>query len=148
MNGFIRLYGWGIMMKFHMAMYTLALIFFSCLFRWGIGERSLSIVTLMQMVAVAMAVAIIESLIFPQHSTQEGTALVHRTVLWAIVCNLGFIGGSVAFGWFTGGPGWVGVALVVILQIGLCAMWFGENVALKKDTQWLNHKLHQYQSRD
>ena len=38
----------------------------------------------------------------------EGSALPRRTTLWALVCNLGFLGCSVAFGWFRSLPLWGG----------------------------------------
>ena len=42
MGEFIRFYSWGLSMKFHMAVYTLALVFFKAIFNALAGEGSVS----------------------------------------------------------------------------------------------------------
>ena len=39
MGEFIRFYSWGLSMKFHMAVYTLALVFFKAIFNALAGEE-------------------------------------------------------------------------------------------------------------
>ena len=48
MNEFIRFYGWGINMKFHMAIYTLALVATDGLVLWLMGERTVPILVLVR----------------------------------------------------------------------------------------------------
>lgn len=76
----------------------------------------------------------------------EGASMVRRTTLWALVCNLGFIGGAAAFGWFSGVPAWAAGLLILVLECGLAAMWFAMHVVLKKDTEQLNRKLQKYKN--
>lgn len=148
MNEFIRFYGWGVTMKFHMAIYTLALIATDGLVQWLMGVQAIPILVLVQMMLTAFVVAVVESWIFPRNGDWAGAAMVRRTALWALVCNLGFGGGAWAFGWFSGVPLWAGVLLVLFLEWGLGAMWFAMHVALKKDTAHLNQKLRQFQERE
>lgn len=147
MNEFIRFYGWGVNMKFHMAIYTLALVATDGLVLWLMGERTVPILVLVEMMLVSFGVAVLESWIFPRDRAFEGRAMVRRTALWVLVCNLGFLGGAGAFGWFRGVPLWAAALLVLFLEWGLGAMWFAIHVALNKDTQNLNQKLQDYQSR-
>lgn len=147
MSEFIRFYGWGVNMKFHMAIYTLALTALEGLVKWLMGESVIPIMTLLEMMIISLIVSIIESLIFPREGSWEGAAMIRRTALWALVCNLGFIGGAAVFHWFAGIPVWAAVLLIVLLEGGLASMWFAMHVALKKDTEQLNQKLQQFKSR-
>ncbi|MCI8474879.1 MAG: DUF3021 family protein [Oscillospiraceae bacterium] len=145
MQEFIRFYSWGVDMKFHMGLYFAALVFTNSLTRWLMGERSIPIQALLEMILTAFGVAVIESWIFPRCRELEGPSLTRRTALWVLVCNLGFLGCSVAFGWFRGLPLWGGALLILFLEGGIAAMWFATHVALKQDSKWLNDKLRQYQ---
>ena len=157
MGEFIRFYSWGLSMKFHMAVYTLALVFFKAIFNALAGEGSVSSLTMLQMLLVSMAVAILESFLFPEGRELEPSALRVRTVWWGLLCNLGFVGGALALGWFSNVPLWGGIFLVLLgmfgaamaffLEWGLSAMWFGLHVALRRDTRSLNRKLSEYQKR-
>ncbi|MEA4933061.1 MAG: hypothetical protein VB071_05655 [Lawsonibacter sp.] len=146
MNTFIRLYGWSMNMKFHMAIYTLALTALDGVTLWLMGERAIPILTLLEMMVVSTVVAMLESWIFPREGTWEGTAMVCRTVLWALMCNLGFVGGALVFGWFKGVPVWAAMLLVLFLEFTVAAMWFGMHVVLRKDTEHLNRSLKDYQN--
>lgn len=146
MNEFIKFYTWGIKMKFHMSIYTLALIAVNSFVKWLLGERSITILTLVEMMLICFAIAVLEAWIFPEEGTWEGAAMIRRTILWGLICNAGFIGGAVTFGWFSGIPGWAAILLLLFLEGGLAAMWFAMHVALKKDTRQLNRKLQQYKN--
>lgn len=145
MNEFIRFYGWGIAMKFHMSIYTLALVFCKGIVNALNGVFAVDSLTMLEMLVVSMAVAIVESLLFPDRRDLSKDELKIRSVWWVLLCNLGFLGGAVVFSWFAGVPGWATVLLVFILECGIAAMWFGLHVALKQDTQALNEKLKTYQ---
>ena len=87
MGEFIRFYSWGLSMKFHMAVYTLALVFFKAIFNALAGEGSVSSLTMLQRLLVSMAVAILESFLFPEGRELEPSALRVRTVWWGLLCN-------------------------------------------------------------
>ena len=133
MGEFIRFYSWGLSMKFHMAIYTLALVFFKAIFNALAGEGSVSSLTMLQMLLVSMAVAILESFLFPEGRELEPSALRVRTVWWGLLCNLGFVGGALALGWFSNVPLWGGIFLVLFLEWGLynaLVSWIGKVDAL------------------
>ena len=90
-----------------------------------------------------MVIAIIESALFPDHFDES--ELQRRTILWVIMCNLLFIGAAVLFRWFADVPLWGECLLIVILEGGLFAMWFGVHVAQKIETRALNQHLHDFQ---
>ena len=148
MNEFIRFYGWGISMKFHMCMYTLALVFCKGIVNALMGVYTVDSLTMLEMMLVSMVVAMLESILFPEHRELSRDALRTRSVWWALLCNLGFLGGAAVFGWFSGVPGWAAVLLVLVLEWAVAAMWFGMHVALKQDTEKLNQRLKDYQTRE
>ena len=143
---FIHYYSWGVTMKHHMGIYLAALVFASGITQWLMGQRSIPILVLGEMLLVSMAVAVLESWIFPRGGVWEGRTLIRRTALWALVCNLGFVGGAALWGWFDGVPLWAAALLALFLELGLASMWFADHVALRRDTQRLNEQRRQYQS--
>lgn len=130
-------------MKLHMALYTLALVFIRGLIEILLGNDSISLLMLVQMLLTAMSVAIIESICLPEKLDE--CKLKQRTILWAIMCNLLFIGASVCFHWFNDIPTWGVILLIIFLEGGLFAMWFGVHVVQKMDTRDLNMHLKQFQ---
>lgn len=143
MKEFMRFYRWGMNMKLHMAIYTLALVFFRGLIEILLGNDSISLLMLVQMLLTSMVVAIIESFCLPDKLNED--ALKQRTILWVLMCNLLFIGASVIFQWFNDIPAWGYIILILILEGGLFAMWFGVHVVQKMDTRDLNTHLKQFQ---
>ena len=66
---------------------------------------------------------------------------------WLPCLLVAMAGGALALGWFSNVPLWGGIFLVLFLEWGLSAMWFGLHVALRRDTRSLNRKLSEYQKR-
>lgn len=147
MGEFIRFYSWGLSMKFHMAVYTLALVFFKAIFNALAGEGSVSSLTMLQMLLVSMAVAILESFLFPEGPGAGAVRPAGCGPSVGAAVQPGFVGGALALGWFSNVPLWGGIFLVLFLEWGLSAMWFGLHVALRRDTRSLNRKLSEYQKR-
>lgn len=146
MKEFMRAYRWGIHMKLYMGIYTLALICVKGVVNLLQGSDQVGIWTLFQMMVVCFLLAVAESGLFPEDRELDRAALKRRTAVWALLANALFIGGALAFGWFAGVPAWGAAVLVLALEWGLCAMWVGRHVALKKDTQALNQNLKQFQA--
>lgn len=145
MKEFFSFYRWGIQMKFHMSIYTIALIFFKSVVNLLQGSDVVSVWTMLEMLVLAMALAICETFLFPEEKELTPAALRSRTVVWAVLVNVLFLGGSLFFHWFSGVPAWGAAALVVFLEGGAFAMWIGMHVALKKDTDRLNRRLKVFQ---
>ena len=69
---FVRFYGWGIIVKYHMALYTVGLVSAAGAVRWLMGHRELPIPMLVEMLLVSAAVAALESWILPFDREWEG----------------------------------------------------------------------------
>lgn len=145
MKEFLQFYHWGMMTKLHMSMYALALLFCKGVESLLRGERSIAILTMAQMVVVSFLVAVLESFLFPQDAELSPQTLRGRTILWAVVCNLGFAGGALALGWFSAVPLWGAALLIAALEGGLCAMWVGMHLARQRETKRLNDGLQRFQ---
>lgn len=79
---FVRFYGWGIIVKYHMALYTVGLVSAAGAVRWLMGHRELPIPMLVEMLLVSAAVAALESWILPFDREWEGgdAALAYRSM--------------------------------------------------------------------
>lgn len=146
MKEFLSFYRWGLNMKFHMAIYTLALVFFKALVNLYQGESGVASITMLQMLIVSTILAIKEVVLFPAHKELEPAALKGRTILWGIAANVLMVGGALLFDWFAGVPVWMAALLGVALEGGLFAMWFGIHAAQKRDTDLLNKGLKSFQA--
>ena len=51
---FIHYYSWGVTMKYHMGVYTAALVFTDCIAQWLMGRQSIPILVLGEMLLVSM----------------------------------------------------------------------------------------------
>lgn len=143
MSGFNRFYLWGVKMKYHMSIYTVAGVFFKAIVNALQGVYTVDTLTMLEMLVVSMVFASAETVIFP-----EGKAFgdsLGRTALWAVLANVAFLGGALGFGWFRGAPVWAGVLLVVILEGAMVAMWYAMWLERKWDTRDLNRNLKKYQ---
>ena len=143
MNGFNRFYLWGVNMKYHMGIYTVAGVFFKAIANALQGVYTVDSLTMLQMLVVSMLFASAETAIFP-----EGKAFgdsLGRTALWALLANVAFLGGALGFGWFRGIPVWGGIVLAVILEGAMVAMWYSMWLERKWDTRDLNRNLKKYQ---
>ena len=143
MEYFNRFYLWGVKMKYHMGIYTVAGIFFKAICNALQGVYSVDSLTMLQMLVVSMVFASAETAIFP-----EGKPLgdsLWRTVLWAVLANVLFLGGALGFGWFRGIPVWGGALLVVILEGAMAAMLYAMWLEKRWDTKNLNRSLQKFQ---
>ena len=143
MSGFNRFYLWGLKMKYHMGLYTVAGVFFKAIFNALQGVYTVDILTMLQMLVVSMVFASAETAIFTEeHPFGDSKG---RMLLWAVLANAAFLGGAVGFGWFRGIPVWGGIVLIVILEGAMIAMWYAMWLERKWDTRNLNWNLKKFQ---
>ena len=145
MTGFNRFYLWGLKMKYHMGIYTVAGIFCKAIANALQGVYSVDTLTMLEMLVVSMVFASAETAIFP-----EGKALgdsLWRTVLWAVLANILFPGSALVMGWFRGIPLWGGVFLVMILEGAMAAMLYAMWLEKRWDTKNLNRSLQKFQEK-
>ena len=143
MNGFNRFYLWGLKMKYHMGIYTVAGIFFKAIVSVFQGVYTVDIPTMLEMLVVSMVFASIETAIFTEAHPFGGSK--GRIVLWTVLANVVFIGSALGFGWFRGIPVWGGAVLIVVLEAAMFAMWYAMWLEQKWDTRDLNRNLKKYQ---
>ena len=143
MSGFNRLYLWGVKMKYHMCIYTVAGVFFKAIVNALQGIYTVDTLTLLEMLVVSMVFACAETALFTEdHPFGDSKG---RILLWAVLANAAFLGGALGFGWFRGVPVWAGVVLVVILEGAMAAMWYAMGLERKWDTRDLNRNLKKFQ---
>ena len=141
MKGFLHFYSWGMEVKLYMSIYTAAVVFFQGITEVLQGRYSISIWVLLEMLLVSFGFAAIQYAVLPagNWTSKKGLAV------WVISANVLYIGGALVFGWFPGVPLWGDILLIAMLECGLWAVWFGEQVACWRDTRALNRRLRQFQ---
>ena len=143
MSGFNRFYLWGVKMKYHMSIYTVAGIFFKAICNALQGVYSVDSLTMLEMLVVSMVFASAETVIFPEGKELGGS--LRRTIVWAVLANALFLGGALGFGWFQGIPLWGGVVLVAFLEGAMVAMLYAMWLEKRWDTRNLNRNLQKFQ---
>ena len=143
MSGFNRFYLWGVKMKYHMSIYTVAGVFFKAIVNALQGVYTVDILTMLEILVVSMVFASAETAIFTEEKPFGDSK--GRVLLWGLLANVAFLGGALGFGWFRGVPVWGGVLLVVILEGAMVAMWYAMWLERKWDTRDLNRNLKKYQ---
>lgn len=144
MKAFLKIYRWSMEMKLRMALYTFVAIFIKIVFNLLQGENTIEITELLSMWGISLLFAIAETVIFPG----ERDCTKWRSFLWLILANICFAGGAILFKWFAGIPVWGGVLLLLLLELGLGMMWFGDRFVLKMDSAQLTQMLKDYQQRN
>ncbi|MGM9536785.1 MAG: hypothetical protein ACI3VN_00455 [Candidatus Onthomonas sp.] len=142
MKGFLHFYKWGMEVKLYMGLYTVAAVFFKGISAVLMGENSISVWTLLEMLIVSFVFSVIQYPLMPEGQWRSGKSVA----LWALSANVLYLGGALVFGWFEGIPLWAGLVLAAVLEGGLFAVWFGVAVARRRDTKTLNRHLQQFQN--
>ena len=141
MKQFLRFYCWGIEVKLYMSLYTTALVVFQAITEALQGRFAVNAWIMLEMLLVSFGFAAIQYAVLPagNWTSKKGLAV------WFISANVLYIGGALVFGWFPGVPLWGDILLIAMLECGLWAVWFGEQVACWRDTRALNQSLRQFQ---
>lgn len=141
MKLFLRLYRWSMRMKLHMAMYTFAAVFLKVMYNLIQGVFAVQSIDLLTMWLMGLALAVIESALLPENTDWSAA----RSVVWLAAANVLFVGGAACFHWFPGVPLWGALVLILITEMGLGMMWFGNRFVLRIDSAELTRQLKQYQ---
>jgi len=144
MKVFNKFYLWAAGMKYHMALYTIAAVFVKSIVNLIMGESSVDILSMFQMLMVSLVFACVESVLFPQG--KEWGVTGWRVALWAVLANVLYIGASVVFNWFPGIPVWGGILATAVMECGLFAMWYVLWLENKGDNKRLNSNLREFQN--
>ena len=141
MKQFLRFYCWGIEVKLYMSLYTTALVVFQAITEALQGRFAVNAWIMLEMLLVSFVFSAIQYAVLPagNWSSKKGLAV------WAVSANVLYIGGALVFGWFPGVPLWGDILLIALLECGLAAIWFGEQVACWRDTRALNRSVRKFQ---
>ena len=145
MKYFNQFYLWGVNTKYRMGLYFSAAVFFIFLVNVLLGNWTVDIVVLLEMLLACFAFACLESAIFPYGKEWLAKGQGGRIALWAALANLIFIGCGLGLNWFPGIPLWGGLLLVLILEYALLAMWYALRLKERRDTAALNQGLRRFQ---
>lgn len=145
MKEFFRFYRWGMNMKYHMALYYMALIFIRMVLDFFCGIYQTENLFLFEAFFPCVAVAVLEVFLFPDSKELEKPVLLKRTLLWFVALNVILIGSAILFRWFAGRPSWYIILLAVFLEVGILAVWIGLHIANRIDSKALNAGLDSYQ---
>ena len=143
MSGFNRFYLWGVKMKYHMSIYTVAGVFFKAIVNALQGVYTVDILTMLEMLVVSMVFASAETAIFTEEKPFGDSK--GRVLLWGLLANVAFLGGALGFGWFRCASVFSCITLLVILEGAMVAMWYAMWLERKWDTRDLNRNLKKYQ---
>lgn len=143
MDAYLKLYRWAMQMKLRMGIYTLSLLVCKMVWNWIQGIDSVKSVDILTAWGACILFAIAETVIIPQGKEHS----MVRTLLWIASAHLIYCGGAFIAGWFQGISLGGGVILLLFLEFGLAAMWFGDNVAMRADSAQLNRQLKVFQRR-
>lgn len=147
MKNFWRFYRRTVDFKLYASIYTLMLVFFEGLFVWLRGGDSIGIATMLWMLLVSSLFSVAQCWLFPAHKEYTRHALRARTVLWMLLGNLLFVGGTAAFGWFVPGmPGWGLLLVCLVFNLCLFFVWLALHIAYRADSRRLNDGLKKFQA--
>lgn len=134
-------------MKFFMAIYFVAALAIYSVESLIIGEKTVNIFFMIEMLLVYYVTAVIQKMILPDNSFSEGSILKKRAVIWFLVSILITAMAAFLFPWFNGFPSWAPLVYIVFMTAGFIAMWAGILIIHQIDTKNLNDKLNYYQKK-
>lgn len=145
MQEFKRTYLWGLDVKYRMGLYTTMAVFYKGIVNALMGEFSVDIRTMGEMLLLSFLFAIAETAIFPSEKSWTDAAMGRRAIVWAALANAVYVGGALVLGWFQGIPVWWGVIMAAVLELGLAGLWYALWLENQRDTRRLNESLRSFQ---
>ncbi|MBU5626822.1 hypothetical protein KQI82_07830 [Oscillibacter sp. MSJ-2] len=144
MKEFKKFYVWGMNAKFYMGIYFAALVFLSGLVTAISGGDSLKLIHLLQMLLLAMVVALAQVLLLEGKRTYNSKEMAWRSGLWVAGAAGATVICALAFGWMEGLGGWCPYLLGLFMTFGCCAMLIGLKFERDADTVHLERELETY----
>lgn len=148
MKEFQKFYVWGMNAKFYMGIYFAALVFLSGLVTALSGGDSLKLIHLLQMLLLAMAVALVQVFLLEGKRTYSKREMGWRSALWVAGATGATVACALAFGWMEGLGGWCPWLLGLFMAFGCCAMLLGLKFERDADTVHLERELEAYKKGD
>ena len=144
MEDFKKFYVWGMNAKLYMGIYFAALVFLSGLLLVLYGVFTLSLYTLLQMLILSFAIALLQVWVLPISTDLSRGIFCVRSLLWLLFAHLctGFC--SMGFQWFSDLPPFLNWLLAVLMFLGCAATLLGLKFEQEADTTKLNDQLRRH----
>lgn len=141
MKAFKRFYVWGMCTKRNMGVYFAALVFFCGVIALCCGQKTISLLALLEMLLVSFAIAALQSFMLPEGTDYSDGVFSVREMVWAGVSSMVILVAGMLGDWLAL-PGWLpGLMLGVLMFVGLTAMLIGERFKQELETEQLNEAL-------
>lgn len=148
MKEFQKFYLWGMNTKFYMGLYFSAMVFLGGLLVVLFGGDSLRIITLLQMLLLSFAIALVQVWVLPDSVDFSRGILFGRSICWLLFSAAAVAAVSAFGGWFQGLPSWCPLLMGGFMLFGGGAMLVGLKLEQEADTVHLNAALEEYQKKN
>lgn len=147
MKRFLKLYKWELNNELYASIYFAAMLSIYSLEVLLHGERSVDIIIMLEMIIVCYTIALIQKIMFTDHSNYVGKSLIVRTVVWLAISVILVIVPGVLLDWFSDLQAWAMGVFVATMTLCFAMIWIGIHIANKIDTKNLNNMLSNYQKK-
>ena len=145
MKKLLKLYKWELNNELYASIYFAAMLSIYGLEVLLHGERSVDIFIMLEMLIVCYTIALIQKIIFTDHSNYTGKSLIVRTSVWLVISVILVLVASLLFDWFSNLQSWSRGVFVATMTLCFVMIWVGIHIANKIDTKHLNNMLSNYQ---
>lgn len=144
MKKYKQFYVWAMSAKLFMGIYYVAIVFLAGIMLACFGEKAIRLIALLEMLGVAMFIALAQAIILPDSTDFSKGIFFARSVLWLVMSGaaVGFI--AQVGGWLEALPLWCPWLLAAIMIIGCVAALIGLRWEQEQDTVHLNSDLESY----
>lgn len=147
MKKYKQFYVWTMNAKLFMGIYYSAIVFLTGVLLACFGEYSMKLLTLVEMLGVAMFVALMQVALLPDSTDFMKGIFCVRSLIWLVLSGVavGFIAQIGA--WFAGLPTWCPWVLALVMMVGCVASLIGLRWEQEQDTVHLNSDLENYKQK-
>lgn len=147
MKSFKKIYIFAMNAKLYMAIYFVATLFIVSLITFLFGGRSITILTLFEMLLVNFVNGFLQAFLLNENTDFSHGIFFGRSTVW-IILSVG-ISTAVCINckWFEGYPNWCILLFTLLMLFGFCTMLVGLKFEQDADTVKLNHNLEHYKSK-
>lgn len=145
MTAFRKFYLWGMQAKSFMGLYFTAMVFLGGLLMALFGGEAIRLMTLLQMLLLALAIGFVQTLVLPEGVDFTRGIFFGRSLVWLLSSVAAVIVVSHVGGWFSGLPAWCPWLMGGFMLFGCGAILIGQKFTQEAETALLNEQLRHYQ---
>lgn len=126
-----RLYKYGMNIKMHTALYSIALLIIISMVKLLQGINSIEVSIVFQVFIVSLVLGFIDLACFPIDKKLIKEQFIFNSIIWIGCANFLFIPSAIVFNWFEGLSIFFYSLILFILEIGLMSILYGLYVEYK-----------------